>query len=141
MGRTKDVGVTDWEDINPDLDRLISQRAAQVVQEAPQMKEIAAIQSQGKQGQQANPLQYAQQLAQLEAEALKLRTQSQIQADQAKAKSSIEIKQAEARQDMEIDAAKARADLEAKVLKLEAELQLEREKNAAKLQMEAMKDG
>ena len=125
------------QDINPELDRLISQRAAQVVQEAPQMKEIAAIQAQGKQGQQANPLQYAQ----LEAEALKLRTQSQIQADQAKAKSSIEIKQAEARQDMEIDAAKARADLEAKVLKLEAELQLEREKNAAKLQMEAMKDG
>ena len=129
------------QDINPDLDRLISQRAAQVVQEAPQMKEIAAIQAQGKQGQQANPLQYAQQLAQSEAEALKLRTQSQIQADQAKAKSSIEIKQAEARQDMEIDAAKARADLEAKVLKIEAELQLEREKNAAKLQMGAIKDG
>ena len=129
------------QDINPELDRLISQRAAQVVQEAPQMKEIAAIQAQGKQGQQANPLQYAQQLAQLEAEALKLRTQSQIQADQAKAKSSIEIKQAEARQDMEIDAAKDRADLEAKVLKLEAELQLEREKNSAKLHMEAMKDG
>ena len=138
-----DFGNRDYkvEDINPELDRLISQRAAQVVQEAPQMKEIAAIQAQGQQGQQANPLQYAQQLAQLEAEALKLRTQSQIQADQAKAKSSIEIKQAEARQDMEIDAAKAQADLQAKVLKLEAELQLEREKNQAKIQMEAMKDG
>ena len=138
-----DFGNKDYkvEDINPDLDRLISQRAAQVVQEAPQMKEIAAIQSQGQQGQQANPLQYAQQLAQLEAEALKLRTQSQIQADQAKAKSSIEIKQAEARQDMEISAAKAQADLQAKVLKLEADLQLEREKNQAKIQMEAMKDG
>ena len=138
-----DFGNKDYkvEDINPELDRLISQRAAQVVQEAPQMKEIAAIQAQGQQGQQANPLQYAQQLAQLEAEALKLRTQSQIQADQAKAKSSIEIKQAEARQDMEIDAAKAQADLQAKVLKLEAELQLEREKNQAKIQMEAMKDG
>ena len=138
-----DFGNKDYkvEDINPELDRLISQRAAQVVQEAPQMKEIAAIQAQGQQGQQANPLQYAQQLAQLEAEALKLRTQSQIQADQAKAKSSIEIKQAEARQDMEIDAAKAQADLQAKVLKLEAELQLEREKNKAKIQMEAMKDG
>ena len=138
-----DFGNRDYKvaDINPELDRLISQRAAQVVQEAPQMKEIAAIQAQGQQGQQANPLQYAQQLAQLEAEALKLRTQSQIQADQAKAKSSIEIKQAEARQDMEIDAAKAQADLQAKVLKLEAELQLEREKNQAKIQMEAMKDG
>ena len=127
-----------FEDINPDLDRLISQRAAQVVQEAPQMKAITAIQPKG---QQQDPLQYAKQLAQLEAEALKARTEAQIASDQAKAQSSIAIKEAEAKQDMEIDAAKARADLEAKVLKLEAELQLEREKNAAKIQMEAMKDG
>ena len=127
-----------FEDINPELDKLISQRAAQVVQEAPEMKKIAAIQPKG---QQENPLQYAQQLAQLEAQALQQRTQAQIAADQAKAQSSIAIKQAEAKQDMEIDAAKAQADLEAKVKKLEAELQLEREKNAAKIQMEAMKDG
>ena len=127
-----------FEDINPDLDRLISQRAAQVVQEAPQMKAIAAIQPKG---QQQDPLQYAKQLAQLEAEALKARTEAQIAADQAKAQSSIAIKEAEAKQDMEIDAAKARADLETKVRKLEAELQLEREKNAAKIQMEAMKNG
>ena len=127
-----------FDDINPDLDRLISQRAAQVVQEAPQMKAIAAIQPKG---QQQDPLQYAKQLAQLEAEALKARTQSQIAADQAKAQSSIEIKKAEAQQDMEIDAAKAQADLQAKVMKLEAELQLEREKNAAKIQIEAMKNG
>ena len=127
-----------FEDINPELDKLISQRAAQVVQEAPEMKKIAAIQPKN---QQENPLQYAQQLAQLEAQALQQRTQAQIAADQAKAQSSIAIKQAEAKQDMEIDAAKAQADLEAKVRKLEAELQLEREKNAAKIQMEAMKDG
>ena len=127
-----------FEDINPELDRLISQRAAQVVQEAPQMKAIAAIQPKG---QQENPLQYAQQLAQLEAESLKARTESQIASDQAKARSSIEIKKAEAQQKMEIDAAKAQADLQAKVLKLETELQLEREKNAAKIQIEAMKDG
>ena len=127
-----------FEDINPELDKLISQRAAQVVQEAPEMKKIAAIQPKN---QQENPLQYAQQLAQLEAQALQQSTQAQIAADQAKAQSSIAIKQAEAKQDMEIDAAKAQADLEAKVKKLEAELQLEREKNAAKIQMEAMKDG
>ena len=127
-----------FEDINPELDRLISQRAAQVVQEAPQMKAIAAIQPKG---QQENPLQYAQQLAQLEAESLKARTESQIAADQAKARSSIEIKKAEAQQKMEIDAAKAQADLQAKVMKLETELQLEREKNQAKIQIEAMKDG
>ena len=128
-----------FEDVNPELDRLISQRAAQVVQEAPEMKKIAAIQPQGQQEQ--NPLQYAQQLAQLEAEALKARTKAQIDSDQAKARSSIEIKKAEAKQDMEIDAAKAQADLQAKIVKLEAELQLEREKNAAKIQIEAMKNG
>ena len=127
--------------VDPEMDRLISQRAAQVVQAAPQMKQIQALTGGQQQGQgQGNPLQYAQQLAQLETEALKARTQAQIQADQAKAKSSIEIKQAEARQDMEIDAAKAQQDMQAKITKLQAELQLEREKNAAKMQMEAMKN-
>ena len=131
----------DLKDINPELDNLISQRAAQVVQQAPQMQQIAAITAQQQQQQQQqNPLQYAQQLAQLETEALKARTQAQIQADQAKAQSSIQIKQAEAKQDMEIEAAKARADLQAKIQKLEAELQLEREKNASKVQMEREKN-
>tara|TARA_R100000664_G_scaffold11944_1_gene19231 strand:- start:14672 stop:17104 length:2433 start_codon:yes stop_codon:yes gene_type:complete len=128
-----------FEDIDPETDMMISQRAAQVVQQAPQMQAIAGIANMGGQ-QQRDPLQYAQQLAELEAQSLQQRTQAQIAADQAKAQSDIQIKQAEARQDMEIDAAKARADLEAKVRKLEADLQLEREKNAAKIQMEAMKN-
>tara|TARA_R110000824_G_scaffold251352_1_gene440019 strand:- start:1749 stop:4232 length:2484 start_codon:yes stop_codon:yes gene_type:complete len=128
-----------FEDISPELDNLISQRAAQVVQEAPQMKQIDAITSQGKQ-EQPNPLQYAQQLAQLETEALKARTQAQIAGDQAKAQSSIQIKQAEAQQKMQIDAAKAQADMQAKIQKLEAELQIEREKNMAKMQMEREKN-
>jgi len=126
--------------VDPEMDRLISQRAAQVVAAAPQMKQIQALVGGQKGQEQGNPLQYAQQLAQLETEALKARTAAQIEADQAKAKSSIEIKQAEARQDMEIDAAKAQQDMQAKIMKLEAELQLEREKNAAKIQMEAMKN-
>ena len=128
------------EDVNPELDRLISQRAAQVVQQAPQMKQIKSIVAAQQRGQKQDPLQYAKQLAQLEAQALQQRTQAQIAADQAKAQSSIQIKQAEAQQDLEIEAAKAQADLQAKITKLEAELQLEREKNAAKLQMEAMKN-
>ena len=128
------------EDVNPELDRLISQRAAQVVQQAPQMKQIQSIVAAQQRGQKQDPLQYAKQLAQLEAQALQQRTQAQIAADQAKAQSSIQIKQAEAQQDLEIEAAKAQADLQAKITKLEAELQLEREKNAAKLQMEAMKN-
>ena len=127
--------------VDPATDMLISQRAAQVVQSAPQMKQIEALRGMGgQQGQQGNPLQYAQELAKLETESLKARTQAQIQSDQAKAQSNIQIKQAEARQDMEIEMAKAQADLQAKVTKLEAELQLEREKNAAKIQMEAMKN-
>ena len=130
-----------FEDMNPEMDRLISQRAAQVVQEAPQMQPIPAIQQamQQQQGQQGNPLQYAQQLAQLETEALKARTQSQIEADQAKAQSSIQIKQAEAQQDMQIEQMKAQQDLQAKIQKLEADLQLEREKNASKIQLEREK--
>ena len=130
-----------FNSVDPEQDRLISQRAAQVVAAAPQMKQIESLRNVGQQGQQqGNPLQYAQQLAQLETEALKARTTAQIQADQAKAKSNIQIKQAEARQDMEIDAAKAKQDMQAKITKLEAELQLEREKNAAKIQMEMMKN-
>jgi hypothetical protein len=128
--------------VDPQMDLLISQRAAQVVAAAPQMKQIQALIGMGQQGgqQQGNPLQYAQQLAQLETEALTARTKAQIEADQAKAKSGIEIKQAEARQKMEIDAAKAQQDMQAKIMKLEAELQIEREKNAAKIQMEMMKN-
>jgi hypothetical protein len=127
----------EFDDINPELDMLISQRAAQVVQAAPQMQAIRGLQNVGK--QQQNPLQYAQQLAQLEAQALQQRTQAQIQADQAKAQSDIAIKQADAKQDIEIAKAKTQVELESKIRKLEAELQLEREKNAAKLQMEMFK--
>jgi hypothetical protein len=128
-----------FEDISPEMDMIISQKAAEVVAASPQMESIKPLLA--GQGQQQNPLQYAQQLAQLEAQALQARTQSQIAADQAKAQSSMQIKQAEARQDMDIEMAKAQADLQAKVTKLEAELQLEREKNAAKIQMEMMKNG
>jgi len=137
-----DFKSTEYEakDIDPELDNLISQRAAQVVQQAPVMKQIDAIAGAGQQGQQGDPLQYAQQLAQLETEALKARTEAQIAADQAKAQSSIQIKQAEAQQDLQIEAAKAKAELEAKIVKLEAELQLEREKNASKIQMEREKN-
>ena len=123
-----------FDDIDPQMDMMISQRAAQVVQQAPQMapiRSLAALQ-QGKQ----NPLQYAQQLAQLEAQSLKQRTESQIAADQAKAQSDIAIDQAKAQQDLQEKQAKLQADLEAKVRKLEAELQLEREKNIMKMNME-----
>ena len=129
-----------FEDIDPQIDALISQRAAQVVQQAPQMEQIRAILQAGQQGQPSE-LQYAQQLAQLEAQALQARTQAEIQADQARAQSDIKIDQAKAQQNIEIQKAKTQAELEAKIIKLQADLQLEREKNAAKIQMEALKSG
>jgi hypothetical protein len=128
----------EFEDVDPRMDMLISQRAAQVVQQAPQMQAIRSLQ-QGQQQGQGGELQYAQQLAQLEAQALQARTQAQIQADQARAQSDIQIDQAKAQQSLEIQKAKTQADLEAKIAKLQAELQLEREKNMMKMQMEAQR--
>ena len=130
----------EFEDIDPAMDMIISQKAAQVVAKSPQMEAIKPLTALAGQ-QQQNPLEYAQQLAQFEAQALQARTQAQIANDQAKAKNAMDIKQAQARQDMEIEMAKAQADLQAKVAKLEADLQIEREKNSAKLQMEMIKNG
>jgi hypothetical protein len=122
-----------FDDIDPQLDLTISQRAAQVVQQAPIMQEIRGLMSLGKGD---NPMQYAQQLAQLETEALKARTQADIQATQAKAKTDIEIDKAKAKTDMDIQMAKVNAELEGKVRKLEAELQLEREKKLQEMQID-----
>ena len=135
-----------FEDIDPQLDMMISQRAAEVVAKSPQMDAIAPLakmmqQQQQSQEQQNPQLQYAQQLAQLEAEALKARTQVQIEADKAKAQQNMQIKQAEAQQDLQIDQAKLNAELQAKMAKLELELQMEREKNQIKIQQEIMKNG
>ena len=125
-----------FEDIDPKLDMIISQRAAEVVKASPQMEAIKPLVAMSKQQQAQNPLQYAQELAKLEAEALKARTQVQIQADQAKAQQKLAINEAEAKQDLQIEQAKLQADLQAKVQKLQLELQLEREKNAIKQQQE-----
>ena len=70
---------------------LLANVRHKLVQQAPQMQEIKALTSMGQQGGQQNPLQYAQQLAQLEAESLKLRTQAEIQVDQAKAQSDMQM--------------------------------------------------
>ena len=130
-----------FEDIDPQLDMMISQRAAEVVAKSPQMDAIAPLakmmqQQQQSQEQQNPQLQYAQQLAALEAEALKARTEVQIQADQAKAQQKLAINEAEAKQDLQIEQAKLQADLQAKVQKLQLELQIEREKNQIKIQQE-----
>ena len=129
-----------FEDIDPNLDMLISQRAAQVVQQSPQMEAIRALQPQ-QQGQQQGPLEYAQQLAKLEAEALTARTNADIKGKQQKAQSDIQISRDKAQSAMGINEAKTNADLDAKVRKLEAELALEREKVLVKAQIEAQSDG
>lgn len=124
-----------FEDIDPRADMIISQRAAQVVQQAPQMQAIQSLRQGQQQGQQ-NPLDYAKQLAELEAQALQAKTQAEIQVDQAKAQSDMQIDQAKAAQNIQIQQAKLEADLQAKIAKLEADLQIEREKNAIKIQQE-----
>ena len=129
-----------FEDIDPNLDMLISQRAAQVVQQSPQMEAIRALQP-PQQGQQQGPLEYAQQLAKLEAEALRARTTADIEGKQQKAQSDIQISRDKAQSAMGINEAKTNADLDAKVRKLEAELALEREKVLVKAQIEAQSDG
>ena len=114
-------------DVDPQTDAMISQRAAQVVQQAPIMQKIKGLPE-----PQQNPLQYAQQLAQLEAEALKVRTAAQMQTDQAKAAQELQIKDAQARQKLAADQAKIQQDLQAKIAKLELDLEVERAKNIAK---------
>ena len=140
-----------FKDISPELDMMISQQAAQVVQQAPQMAPIKALQELQQGAGQEDPMQYAKQLAEMEAQAIQMRTQAEIQAKEAKAQADISVGQAKAQTDIAIDQAKAQqdlamqqakvqADLQAKVTKLEAELQIEREKQLIKAQME-VRDG
>ena len=132
-----------FEDIDPQMDILISQRAAQVVLESPKMEEIKALTAMAGE----DPLEYAQQLAKLEVESMQARTQADISATEAKAQSDIKITQAKADNEeqisqkkadssIEITQLKVQAELEGKVRKLEAELEMEREKNIIKLQGE-----
>ncbi len=130
-----------FDDVPPELDNAIAERAAQIVQQAPQMKPIPGLSDMGGQGQGQgqDPLEYAKQLAQLEAESLKARTEAQIQSDQAKAKSNMEIEQAKAQQQMQMQMAKMQADLEAKIAKLQAEVQIAQQKAASDAQREEIK--
>ena len=129
-----------FEDIAPDVDNAIAERASQVIQNAPEMKPIPGLaQLGGGQQQQGNPLQFAQQLAQLEAQALQLRTQSEIQRDQAKAQSDMEIDKAKTQQEIQAKQLKTQAELEAKVVKLQAELQLAQQKANAEIQRDNAK--
>ena len=121
-----------FDDLPPELDMQISQRAAEVVKQSPQMAQISAIANIGQGQQQANPLQFAQQLAQLEQQMLQMKTQQELQIDAAKAKQDMAIKDAETKQDLAIEQAKLNQDLQAKMMKLEQELMIIREKNIAK---------
>ena len=126
-----------FDDVPQELDDAIAERAAQVVQNVPQMQPIPGLAGVG--GQQQNPLDYAKQLAQLEAEALKVRTEAEIQADQAKAQSDMAIDQAKAQQQLQAQMMKMQADIEAKIAKLQAEVQISQQKASADLQLEEAK--
>jgi len=121
-----------FEDLSPELDMQISQRASQVVAQSPQMAQIDAITNIGQQQQQGNPLQFAQQLAQLEAQMLQMKTKQDLEIESAKAKQDMQIKDAEFQQDLAMEQAKTQADINAKFAKLEADLAILREKNLAK---------
>ena len=126
-----------FDDVPQELDDAIAERAAQVVQSVPQMQPIPGLAGVG--GQQQNPLDYARQLAQLEAEALKGRTEAEIQADQAKAQSDMAIDQAKAQQQLQAQMMKMQADMEAKIAKLQAEVQIAQQKASADMQLEEAK--
>ena len=121
-----------FDDISPEMDMLISQRAAEVVKQSPQMAQIDAITNMGQGQQQGNPLQLAQQLAQLEAQMLQMKTQQELQIEEAKAKQDMAIKDAETKQDLAIQQAELNQDLQAKMAKLQLELQIIRDKYQAK---------
>ena len=121
-----------FEDLSPELDMQISQRASEVVAQSPQMAQIESITKLGQQEQQGNPLQFAQQLAQLEAQMLQMRTKQELEIEAAKAKQDMQIKDAETKQDLAIEQAKLNQDLQAKMAKLQQELMIIREKNIAK---------
>mgnify|MGYP003643148115 FL=1 len=126
-----------FEDLAPDVDNQIAERAAEVVQQVSQMKPIPGLSDQSQQGE--NPLEYAKQLAELEAQALQMRTQAEIASDQAKAKSDIEIDQAKAQQQLEAQMVKLQADVEAKIAKLQADVEIAKQKAATETQRDAIK--
>jgi hypothetical protein len=130
-----------FADVPPELDNAIAERAAQVVQESPQMAPIKGITDMAQQQQQGqqNPLEFARQLAELEAQALKVRTEAEIQSSQAKAQSDMAIDQAKAQQNLEAQMMKMQADLEGKIAKLQAELQIAQQKASADIQREEAK--
>ena len=129
-----------FDNISPELNNLISERAAQVVQKSPKMQPIGGLDKLGG-GDANNPMNMAQQLAKIEAESVMARTKSEIQADQIKAKSDIEIDQAKAKIDIQKDIAKTQADLQSRMVKLQADIEIANRKAQADIAIKEMKDG
>ena len=125
-----------FEDIDPQLDMIISQKAAEVVAKAPIMEAIKPLMA--LQQNKPNPLDYAAQLAKLESDLAQMRAKNQMEIDSAKAKQDIDIKQAKAKQDIDIEQQKANFDLQKKIKDLELELEIERKKNDQKIKKEIL---
>ena len=128
-----------FEDLAPDVDNQISARAAEIVQQVPQMKPIPGLANVGGQQQGGSPLEFAKQLAELEAQALQMRTQAEIASDQAKAKSDMQIDQAKTQQQLQAQMVKLQADVDAKIAKLQAEVEIARQKAATETERDAIK--
>ena len=140
-----------FESISPELNNQIAERAAQVVQQSPKMQSIGGLDKLGGAGAN-NPMNMAQELAKIEAEAVMARTKAEIQADQARAKSDMQIDQAKAQSDIQRDQvktkmdiektiAKTQAELEAKLARLNADIEIAKQKAVAEIQMKGIKDG
>ena len=140
-----------FESISPDLNNMIAERAAQVVQQSPKMQSIGGLEKLGAPGAN-DPMNMAQQLAKIEAESVMARTKAEIQADQARAKSDMQIDQAKAQSDIQRDQvktkmdiektiAKTQAELEAKLARLNADIEIAKQKAVAEIQMKGIKDG
>ena len=128
-----------FEDLAPDVDNQISERAAEIVQQVPQMKPIPGLANVGGQQQGGSPLEFAKQLAELEAQALQMRTQAEIATDQAKAKSDMQIDQAKTQQQLQAQMVKLQADVDAKIAKLQADVEIARQKAATETERDAIK--
>ncbi len=141
-----------FESISPELNNQIAERAAQVVQQSPKMQSIGGLDKLGGGAGANNPMNMAQELAKIEAEAVMARTKAEIQADQARAKSDMQIDQAKAQSDIQRDQvktkmdiektiAKTQAELEAKLARLNADIEIAKQKAVAEIQMKGIKDG
>lgn len=110
------------KDIDPELDRKISQAAAVIVNSKPQQPmgpEPGAPKN--AQGAANDPMAAAKMLAEAEAMSIQAKAQADIQAKQAKARSDLQIAQAKAQFEMQQRQLEAQLEMRLQQIRLQAE--------------------